>query len=233
MLTSELYASRIRQPLFPELPFDLVVIAASAGGIAAIRSVLASLPSDFPVPIAIAQHLAPLPPSLVHHVWSDRGRLPVNFAREGDRLRRGKVFAAPPNRHLLLGPECRWTLTDFEKVNHVRPAADLLFESAAHGLGSRILGAVLTGMGQDGARGACAIKKCGGTVIVQDPISAEAPSMPQATLDQCKVDLVLPLASVPHALIALTAHTGVRDLLGISLARAPVLGRETLPVPGH
>lgn len=218
----ELSALRTRRPLFPESPFDLVVIAASAGGVSALQTVLASLPSDFPTPIAITQHLAPTRVSCVHEVWSDRGRLSVHFAREGDRLRRGKVFVAPPGRHLLLGPKCRWRLDDSAKVNYVRPAADLLFASAAQLLGARVLGVVLTGMGSDGARGACVIKAHGGTVVVQDPDDAQAPSMPRAAIARCHVDLMLPLASLGHGLIALTTSPGVLDLLGIPFARTCV-----------
>jgi two-component system, chemotaxis family, protein-glutamate methylesterase/glutaminase len=212
-------ALRVRRPLFPQFPFDLVVVAASVGGVSALRTLLASLPADFPTPVAITQHIVPTRSSSLNEIWSDRGRMSVHFARAGDRLRRGKVFIAPPDRHLILRPDCRWAIEDSSRVNYVRPAADLLFESAARILGRRVLGVVLTGTGCDGARGAHAIKERGGTLVVQDPADAEAPAMPQATIDRCKVDLVMPLASVAHCLIALTENAGVRELLGLAHAR--------------
>jgi two-component system chemotaxis response regulator CheB len=208
-----------RPALFPEQPFDLVVIAASAGGVTALRSILAALPADFPTPIAIVLHLSSNVPSGLPKLWGQRSRLTVQFAGHGDRLRRGKVFVAPPSLHLLVSPNHRLELANLVKVNYVRPAADVLFESAAAALGSRVLAMVLTGMGRDGAAGASAIKAHGGTVIVQDPADAEAWPMPRATIDRVNVDLVLPLRAMSHALIAMTMNPGTRDLFSTNEQR--------------
>lgn len=191
-----------------------VVIAASAGGVDALRNILEKLPASLLTPIAVVQHLSPLYCSVLPQVFAWRSRLQTSFVQDGDRLRSGRVFVAPPDRHLVLGPECRLKLEISTKCNYVRPAADRLFVSAAEQLGPRLLCVVLTGMGRDGARGAGAVKKCGGVVIVQDPDCAEADSMPRAALESVgrSVDLVLPLTAIASAITSLCDVIGTRAM---------------------
>jgi two-component system chemotaxis response regulator CheB len=200
-------------PLFPQAAFDLVAIGASAGGILVIKSILSRLPISFPTPIAIVQHQPQEPrSSLLAQVLGFRARLQTNFAQPGDRLRSGTVFIAPPACHLTVSAQRRFELEHSPKLNWVRPAADRLFMTAASSLGSRVLCVVLTGMGCDGAAGAAAIKQCGGLVIVQDPHTAQAEAMPQAAIETCRPDLVLPPDAIPTALTSLCEVIGTRAL---------------------
>ena len=129
--------------------------------------------------------------------------LHVKEAAEGDRLEPGTAFIAPPNRHLLVNPGGLLELTQSELVHFVRPSADLLFESVAASYRERAIAVVLSGTGSDGAMGLRGVKKMGGTVIVQEPASAEFRGMPDAAEETGVVDFVLPLASIAAALVTL------------------------------
>ena len=113
------------------------------------------------------------------------------------------VYVAPPNRHLLVGGAGMLSLSDSELVHFVRPSADLLFESMAGAYGARAIACVLTGSGRDGAMGVTAVKARGGTVIAQDPASAEFAGMPQAAVGTGMVDFVLPLEEIAGVIGAL------------------------------
>lgn len=180
--------------------FDIVALAASAGGLKALTDVLAALPSDFPAALAVVQHLDPRHRSLMAEILGKRTRLQVREAHEGDVLRPGLAFIAPPNRHLLINPDRTVSLSQSELVHFVRPSADLLFESAAASFRGRAIAVVLTGSGSDGAMGVRAIKKMGGTVIVQDQNTAEFHGMPDAAQKTGVVDFVLPLEEIAPAL---------------------------------
>jgi two-component system chemotaxis response regulator CheB len=183
--------------------FDIVAITASAGGLNAISNVLSDLPGDLPTPIVVVQHLDPRHRSLMAEILSRRTPLRVKQAEEGEQLTPGTVYIAPPNRHLLVNRDNTLSLTHSELVHFVRPSADLLFESVAASHKERAIAVVLTGTGSDGAMGVAAIKKMGGTVIVQDQASAEFFGMPGAAIKAGNVDFVLPLAEIAPALITL------------------------------
>ena len=190
-------------PPFPGAAFDVVVLAASAGGLKALTDVVASLPGSFPAALLGVQHLTPHHRSLLAEILDRRTALKVQQAHAGEVVQPGVLYMAPPDRHLLLNPDLSVLLAETELVHFVRPSADLLFESAAAACRQRVLGVILTGMGSDGNMGVTAIKKMGGTVLVQDPATAEFPSMPQAALATGCVDLVLPLAEMAAALCRL------------------------------
>jgi two-component system chemotaxis response regulator CheB len=120
--------------------------------------------------------------------------------RDGDRLERGTAYVAPPNRHLLVNPDGTLPLSQSELVHFVRPSADLLFESAAASYRERAIAVVLSGSGRDGAMGVKAIKKTGGTVIVQDERTSEFFGMPEAAQQTGMADFVLPLHEIAPAL---------------------------------
>jgi two-component system chemotaxis response regulator CheB len=183
--------------------FDLVVLAASAGGVMALSEVVRGLPPDFPAAVAIVQHLDRRHRSLMADILGRRTQLRVKQAEEGDRLEAGSVFIAPPDRHLLVNPDGTLSLSQSEMVHFLRPSADLLFESAAASYRNGVIGVVLTGTGQDGAMGVTAIKKMGGTVIAQEAETAEFAGMPQAARQTGNVDFVLPLAEITDALVRL------------------------------
>jgi len=183
--------------------FDLVALASSAGGLGALSEVLSALPSDFPAAIAVVQHLDPRHRSLMAKILSGRTGLSVKEAEEGDRLKPGTVYIAPPDKHLLVNYDSTVSLSSSEMVHFVRPSADLLFESAAGSYKDRAIAVVLTGSGSDGAMGVKAIKKMGGTVIAQDQETSEFFGMPGAAIQSGNVDFVLPLTEIASALVTL------------------------------
>ena len=185
--------------------FEVVALAASAGGLNALTRVLAALPADFPAALVLVQHLDPRHRSLMAEILNTRTVIPVKEAHEGDRLRPGLAYIAPPNRHLLVNPDRTLSLTQTQLVHFVRPSADLLFESAAASFRERAIAVVLSGSGCDGAMGVKAIKQVGGTVIVQDAQSSEFSGMPQAALATGMADFVLPLDDIAPALQTLCA----------------------------
>ena len=183
--------------------FDVVAIAASAGGLNAIGKVLKDLPADFEIPIVIVQHLDPRHRSLMAEIMNRQTRLRVKQAEDGETVRRGVAYIAPPDRHLLVNVDHTLSLTQTELVHFVRPSADLLFESVAFAYKDRSIAVVLSGSGRDGAMGVQAIKKMGGTVIAQDEESAEFFGMPSAAIGSGNVDFTLPLGDISAALVTL------------------------------
>ena len=180
--------------------FEIIALAASAGGLRALTDVLSALPRDFPVALVVVQHLDPRHRSLMAEILGKRTSLVVKEAREGDTLERGVALIAPPNRHLLVNPDRTVSLSQSELVHFVRPSADLLFESTAAAYKERAIAVVLSGSGRDGAMGVKAIKKMGGTVIVQDEKTSEFFGMPDAAQQTGIVDFILPLAEIAPAL---------------------------------
>ena len=185
--------------------FDVVALAASAGGLNALTHVLAALPADFPAALVVVQHLDRRHRSVMADILARKCRLPVKEAVEGEYLQAGRAYIAPPDRHLLVNGDHSLSLTQTELVHFVRPSADLLFESAAASYKERAIAVVLSGSGQDGAMGVKAIKKMGGTVIVQDAKNAEFTGMPEAAQATGKADFVLPLDDIAPALTQLCA----------------------------
>ncbi len=198
-----------RGPVTPA--FGIVAIAASAGGLNAITSLIRALPADFPVPLVIVQHLDPRHRSLIADILSRRTKLHVKQAEEGERIVVGSVYIAPPNRHLLVNADGSLSLTHTELVHFVRPSADLLFESVAASYKDRAIGVVLSGSGSDGAMGVQAIKKMGGTVLAQNKETAEFFGMPGAAAQTGCVDFALPLEEIAPALVTLVAGERITD----------------------
>lgn len=200
--------SRIQH--FPATAFDVVAIAASAGGLAALSEVLGALPPSFPAAIVVVQHLDPRHRSLMADILSRRTALRVVEATEGAPLRPGTVYIAPPDRHLLVNPDGTLSLSQSELVHFVRPSADLLFDSVAAAFRDRAIAVVLTGTGSDSAMGVSAVKKTGGTVIAQDEATAQFFGMPGAAIQTGDVDFVLPLSEIAPALVTLV-QTGATE----------------------
>jgi two-component system chemotaxis response regulator CheB len=190
---------------FDGAAFDVVALASSAGGIAALSEILGSLPGDFPAAIVVVQHLDPRHRSLMADILRRRTELDVVQAKEGDQIRPGTVYIAPPDRHLLVNADGSLSLSHSELVHFVRPSADLLFESVAASYRQRAIAVVLTGTGSDGSMGIGAIKKMGGTVVAQDQASAEFSGMPGAAIRSGNADFVLPLDEIASALVTLVA----------------------------
>ena len=171
-----------------------------------MSAILAGLPSNFGAALPVVQHLDPRHPSLMADILSRRTHLIVWQASEGQLLRPGNVYIAPPDRHLLVIPNGMLSLTQTELVHFVRPSADLLFESVAASYKERAVAVVLTGTGRDGSMGVVAIKKMGGIVIAQDQVTSEFFGMPAAAIETGCVDYVLPINEIASTLMELTGR---------------------------
>jgi two-component system chemotaxis response regulator CheB len=184
--------------------FEVVALASSAGGLKALTSVLAALPADFPCALLIVQHLDRRHRSLMAEILGRRTQLGVRQAIKDERIDPGFAYIAPPDHHLLVKPDRTLELTQTELVHFVRPSADLLFESVAATYRNGAIAVVLSGTGTDGAMGVKAIKKMGGTVIVQNRETSEFEGMPAAAADTGMADFVLALEDIAPALRKLT-----------------------------
>ncbi len=176
--------------------FDIVALAASAGGIGALGKVVGEFPTGFGVPVLVVQHLDRRHETVIADILARRTALRVKLAEAEEQITAGTIYVAPPNRHLLVDAAGVLSLTGSELVHFVRPSADLLFESVAGAYGPRAIATVLSGTGRDGAMGLAAVRARGGTTIVQDPASAEFSGMPEAVVAAGPVDFVLPLDEI-------------------------------------
>lgn len=193
--------------------FDVVSVAASAGGIEALSEFLAALPKDFPAAIFVVQHLpsAAQYASKLDLVLQRTTNLRVKWAEEGECMSRGIVFLAPQDRHLSIDSKGVLRLTAGPKINSVRPAADPLFASVAARFGARAIAVVLSGTLQDGAKGAWNIARRGGRVLVQDDISSRFFDMPRATFQAAGVDFMFAPAILAHVLVTLVMVEGAAE----------------------
>jgi len=185
---------------------NTVVVGASAGGVEALRVLIAGLPADFPAAVLVVLHIPAHTPSQLHSILGRAGSLPVTSAEDGEAIVAGHVYVAPADRHLLVEDD-HLRLTRGPKENRVRPAIDVLFRSAAYSLGPRVVGIVLSGMLDDGTAGLWAIKDQGGIALVQSPEDALHPSMPESALLHVAVDHTLPVAAMPALLTKIVHDT--------------------------
>ena len=181
----------------------LIVIGSSTGGVEALRFVLPSLPANLP-PIAVAQHIPPFFSKAVANRLNDMCGYQVREAGDNEELHPGLCLIAPGDFHLtivktLIGYKTRLTKTP--PVHYCRPAVDVLFRSAAEAAGSRIVAALLTGMGSDGALGMQAIKTAGGTTIAEHEDTCVVYGMPRAAVQLGVVDRILPLDQIPAGIV--------------------------------
>jgi len=183
---------------------QIIVIGASAGGIDALRSLASGLPRDFPVPICVVVHTSPQAPGILHDILNRAGTITAVNARNGERLRGGHIYVAPPDCHLIVEPG-RLRVTKGPKENRFRPAIDPLFRSAAQVYGPRAIGVILTGNLDDGTAGLWTVKQLGGIAIAQDPDDALFPAMPTNASKHVKVDFSVSLGEVAPLLVRLTS----------------------------
>jgi two-component system, chemotaxis family, protein-glutamate methylesterase/glutaminase len=182
---------------------NIVVIAASAGGVTALQTLCKGLPGDLKATIFIVQHISPASRSMLPAILDRAGPLPVINPREGEEIRSGYIYVAPPDRHLLVKAG-HVLVRKGPKENRTRPAADPLFRSAAVSYGSRVVGMVLTGTLDDGTAGLLAVKRCGGVAVVQDPDDAAWPDMPRHAMQKVAVDYCLPLEALSGLIVRLS-----------------------------
>jgi two-component system chemotaxis response regulator CheB len=189
---------------------DIIVVGTSAGGIEALRALIGALPADLPASVFIVLHTSPESPGLLAGILDRFGKLQATSARDGERIRPGRIYVAPPDRHLLIEPGVVRT-TRGPKENRFRPAVDPLFRSAAQTYGPRVIGVILTGYLDDGTAGLWTVKHLGGTTIVQDPDDALVPFMPLNALAHVEVDYCLALEEIAPLLVRLTTEAAKEE----------------------
>lgn len=175
---------------------EAIVIGGSAGALEALGVILPALPRGLSVPVAIVLHLPPTKQSHLPEVLGARCALPVTEPDDKEPLEGGHVYVAAPNYHLMITNERAFSLSVDALVHFSRPAIDVLFETAAEAYGSGLVGVLLSGANEDGARGIAAIKRAHGRTVVQSPETAQVPTMPDAALRQDPSATVLPLPAI-------------------------------------
>ena len=182
---------------------DAVVIGASAGGVEALTTVLPALPPGLRPPIFIVLHLPRDTRSVLVEIFTRKCAVPVREAEDKETVAAGTVYFAPNNYHLLVDDGPQISLSADDPVHHSRPSIDVLFESAVEIYGGRLLGIILSGANEDGARGLAAIHDAGGVTVVQCPQTARAPHMALSALKLRPADWVLPLDEIAAMLTTL------------------------------
>jgi two-component system chemotaxis response regulator CheB len=190
----------------------VVAVGASTGGTDALRELLQALPADSPG-LVIVQHM----PERFTKALADRlsrlCRIEVREAQHGDRVTAGRALIAPGNRHMVLvgrGSSYVVTVMDGPLVSRHRPSVDVLFRSVAQVAGPRAVGVILTGMGDDGARGMLELKRAGAATIAQDEATSVVFGMPAEAIARGGVDEVLPLDAIAEAVLRRAASGGTR-----------------------
>ena len=195
-------------------PFWLIAIAASAGGIKALQTVLSSLPASLPAAVLIVQHRSSKPERILDSILARVSALPVSTPLPGDAIRPGRIYLARPDLHLSVLPSRHFAYTDGTRIRGVLSSANPLFESSAEAFGDRAIAVVLSGSGYDATDGVQKVKARGGVVIIQDPKTAEHGGMPRSALQTGAVDRVLPLTAIGPALVEITSGAATAPMPG-------------------
>lgn len=176
--------------------FRACVIGASAGGVTALRTLLGGLSERFRPPVIVVLHTAADDHLGLCRMYGRVCPLPVVEAQERRRVEPRQVYMAPPGYHLLVEKNERFSLSADDKVRYVRPSIDVLFQSAADAWRNALVGVVLTGANDDGARGLKSVRERGGIGVVQSPSEAEVPDMPAAALRLAGADYAVKLEDI-------------------------------------
>jgi two-component system, chemotaxis family, protein-glutamate methylesterase/glutaminase len=182
-----------------ERPSSLVVVGASAGGVEPLREIISALPADLAAAVVVVLHV-PREGSRLPEILTRAAQMPAAHATSGEPLAAGRIYVAPPDRHLLVR-DGRAVVVRGPRENSARPAIDPLFRSAALEFAARTVAVVLSGVRNDGALGARAISEQGGCVIVQDPADADFPGMPESAIARDHPDRVLPATAIAPAIV--------------------------------
>lgn len=176
--------------------YEAIVIGVSAGGMEALTTIIPKLPEGFNLPLIVVQHRVRDADTFLAEYLNRLSALPVQEAVPGSGVESGVVYIAPSGYHLLLERDKVFSLSIDPRVNYSIPSVDVLFESAAVAYGNGLVGLILTGANSDGSRGLATVKAYGGLTLVQDPLTAEVRSMPQAAIAATIVDHILPLREI-------------------------------------
>lgn len=197
---------------------EVVGIAVSTGGPNALSTLLADIEASFRPALLIVQHMPEGFTAQFAERLSKLASIEVREAADGDAVLAGLALVAPGGRHMILerrDGELAVQLTHSEPVRGHRPSADVLFRSIAEVSGSKSMGLILTGMGEDGADGASAIREVGGHTVAQDEASSVVYGMPRAALERGAIERVLPLSEIAAYLNALSNRGGQRINKGV------------------
>ncbi|HEY1403265.1 MAG TPA: chemotaxis protein CheB [Pyrinomonadaceae bacterium] len=186
------------------MPFEIVVVGTSYGGLSALQIVLPALARDFPLPVVVVQHRGKDSDNLCEFLQR-HSALPLSEPNDKEAIAPGRVYLAPRDYHLMIERN-GFALSTEAPVAYARPSVNVLFESAADIYQERIVGVILTGANTDGARGLAKIKAYGGLCVVEDPQGAESRGMPQAAVAATPVDAILPLPEIAPYLNQLCQH---------------------------
>lgn len=176
--------------------YRAVVIGASAGGLAALDTIISAFPVPLTVPLFVVQHISPTETSYLAAHFRATSMMKVKEGEDKESPEPGTIYIAPPNYHLMLEQEGTIALSTEERVHFSRPSIDVLFETAAEAYRDRLIAVILTGANSDGANGLARVKHCGGLAVVQSPETAEVATMPQAAINTTRVDHILPLEEI-------------------------------------
>jgi two-component system, chemotaxis family, protein-glutamate methylesterase/glutaminase len=198
-------ATVVMQPGKPAVKADIVVLGISTGGPQALRHLLPQLPETFPVPLAMVLHMPVGYTALFAEKLNELSALTVQEAKDGDVLRAGVALLAPAGRHLLFRRNSSGVVVAQLSVHPIekthRPSVDVLFKSAAEIYGGRVLGVVMTGMGDDGRQGAAWIKAQGGTILTEAEKSCIIYGMPRSVVESGLSDRAVELTDMAQAII--------------------------------
>ncbi|MCA1779787.1 MAG: chemotaxis protein CheB [Xanthomonadaceae bacterium] len=183
-----------------------IVLGASAGGVETLKEVLSVLPSDIPAAIFVVLHIAPAAPSYLPAILSNNSSLEAVHPRDGDEIRNGLIYVAPPDHHLLIENN-HIAVKRGPKENRFRPSIDALFRSAAYAYGPASIGVVLSGLLDDGTSGLWTIQRLGGITIIQDPDQSRYEAMPRNALEYVEPDYKLPSLKIARLLNDLVRQT--------------------------
>jgi two-component system chemotaxis response regulator CheB len=190
--------------------YDIVVVGTSWGGLAALRTLVAGLPESFMMAVTLVQHRHKDSDHLLRALLQERSSLRVCEVEDKMPLEHGRIYVAPPDYHTLVEPG-HFSLSTEAPVRYSRPSIDVTFSSAADSYTHRTVGIVLTGANSDGADGLRRISDRGGMAIVQDPATAESPTMPAAAMKQVPRARVMRLEAIVEFLRDLPAGVPERE----------------------
>jgi two-component system, chemotaxis family, protein-glutamate methylesterase/glutaminase len=215
-------------PLVGSIRRDLIVIGGSAGSLDTMRAIARAFPAGFPGTLFIVTHIGQSR-SVLPDLLRRAGSLSSSHPRDEEPIRKGHIYVAPPDRHLLFQND-RVCLSRGPREHFTRPAIDPLFRSAAHAHGPRVIGVVLSGGGSDGAMGLAAVGQAGGLTIVEDPSEAIFPDMPQVAVSMIEPDFVVHAAGIPELLVRLSAEAVPTETAKASEGAHPVMDELERPL---
>jgi len=184
--------------------YKMLIIGLSAGGMSLVKHLIAALPKDYSLAVAVLAHLPQGYESNLAQILDEATDLPVMMARDKQPIVAGHVYVAPPDYHLLVeqGSPFAFALSEDEPVKSVRPSIDILLKSAAEVFEDSLIAVILSGANSDGANGMAAVKQLGGLCMVLNPLDAEFSTMPNAVIKQVEVDYIASLEDIVSLLVS-------------------------------